>query len=516
MVAAHAQLGFIRAYTDQQVYIAGEKIWISGKKLGNPMDKDHPVRVYLVDRMGNVVERMTVMDAEGRISGYLQLQGNLRSDNYLVAVNSMGYKPEFIPVTIVNPVIPPTRVAVKQKSPDPLAPDKLVVRAGRDVYGKRELVNASVEAPEDMDLQISIVRKDLLSIYIDSLLGRWNKSGLEIIENIPKGEGQQIKVTVYNSSNELAGGVRVFASVLGDQANIATALSDRNGNAQVSIPYPYGNVSLVLSARGEEGQSYRLVYEEAAVQIKGDLDLPALQLDERFRASITERLLNAEVTNKYRPETKTRYLVEGLDTTDFYGKPDKRYMLDDYTRIPNMEEILFEYVQEARVRRQGDKPAILVFNTPFKTFFELPALVLLDGVPVSDISQLLALDPLQLKSVDIVARKFLLDELQIPGIVHYKSYKADLGGYKLPAQDIIYLIQGNAIPVEPVFVQYSGKNDEKLPDMRNLLYWTAFLRPGTNAIEFYTPDSEGEYTLVVRGLDKQGKEYRGEMVIRVK
>ncbi len=39
----------------------------------------------------------------------------------------------------------------------------------------------------------------------------------------------------------------------------------------------------------------------------------------------------------------------------------------------------------------------------------------------------------------------------IPGIIHYKSYKADLAGYKLPSQDIVYAIQGNAIPVEPVF-----------------------------------------------------------------
>ncbi len=300
------------------------------------------------------------------------------------------------------------------------------------------------------------------------------------------------------------------------KSNIATALSDDNGIALISLPYPYGDVSLVLSALGEQGQPYRLVYEDPGVQIKGTADLPAIQLDERFRSSINERLLNAEVTNKYRPEAKIRYLAAGLDTTDFYGKPDKRYMLDDYTRIPNMEEILFEYIQEVRVRRQGEKPVILVLNTPFKTFFELPAMVLLDGVLVSDISQLLALDPLQLKSVDVVARKFLLDEMQLPGIVHYKSYKADLGGYKLPAQDIVYTIRGNAIPVEPVFAQYPDKKDEKIPDMRNLLFWTPFHRPGTRNTEFYSPDNEGEYTVRVLGIDKNGKEYQGELVITVK
>jgi hypothetical protein len=367
-----------------------------------------------------------------------------------------------------------------------------------------------------MDLQISVMRKDILSSYVDSLFQHWHQPDFQIVENLLEGEGQQIKLSVYNSSDQLVPGVRVFASVLGDQANIATALSDRNGIARIALPYPYGDVSMVFSAVGEPGEAYRLVYEDAGVQIRGTMDLPVIQLDERFRSSINDRLLNAEVANKFRPEAKISYRVEGLDTTDFYGKPDMRYMLDDYTRIPNMEEILFEYIQQVRVRRLGEKPAILVFNTPFKTFFELPAMVLLDGVPVSDLAQLLALDPLQLKSVDVVARRFLLDEMQLPGIVHYKSYKADLGGYKLPAQDVVYSLRGNAIPVEPVFPDYSDKKDDRIPDMRNLLYWTPFHRSVTGRTVFYTPDCEGEYIVCVRGVDKSGKEFMGEMVIRIK
>ncbi|HSF44984.1 MAG TPA: hypothetical protein VLA58_03210, partial [Chitinophagaceae bacterium] len=437
LIPTLAQEGFIHAYTDQQIYIAGEKIWISGKKSGNPPEQKEPVRVYLFDRTGNLVERVTAMNARGDIGCYIQLQGTVRSDSYLVAVSSSGYKPRYIPVAIVNPIIPPVAMNMAPAQVLNKEPEKLMIRADRDTYDKRELVKLTFDTTAKLDLQVSVARKDLLSDYVDSLFDHWSQPELQLTENLIKGEGQQVKVGVYNSSNQLVPGVRVFASVLGDQANIATAVSDQNGMAYLSLPYPYGDVSLVLSAHAEQGQPYRLQYEDPGVQIRGSKDLPALQLDERFRTSVNERLLNAEVSNKYRPEAKIRYLAEGLDTTDFYGKPDMRYMLDDYTRIPNMEEILFEYIQQVRVRRQGEKPAVLVFNTPFKTFFELPAMVLLDGVPVSDLSQLLALDPLQLKSVDVVARKFLLDEMQLPGIVHYKSYKADLGGYKLPPQDIV-------------------------------------------------------------------------------
>jgi hypothetical protein len=503
-------------YTDRSVYIAGEKIWIAGMKLGNPSDNDHPVRVYLVDRAGAVVDRVSIMDAEGRIGCYLQLKGDLVSDNYLVAAISAGYKPDFRPVAVINPVLPPKNAANETEPYQVAKLEELALKTDKVSYAKRERVTVSVQTSAEMDLQISVARKDQLSVYIDSLLGSWKSPGLEIIENIQDGVGHQLRVQVYNAANELAAGARVYASVLGDQANMATAVTDEQGSALISIPYIYGNASLVLSALGESGQNYRVVYEESPVQVKGDIGLPALKLEERFRASITEQLLNAEVTNKYRAEARTRYVTTGLDTTDFYGMPDKRYMLDGYTRIPNMEEILYEYVQEARARKLGDRSVIYVFNTPFKTFFELPAMVLLDGVPVSDVSQLLALDPLQLRSVDVVAKKFLLDDLQIPGIIHYKSYKADLAGYKLPAQDIVYAIQGNAIPVEPVFIEYGKQDDDRLPDMRNLLYWKAFVESGSRTWQFYTPDGDGEYSIVVRGIDKQGKEYRGEVVISVK
>ncbi|HLO81317.1 MAG TPA: hypothetical protein VK166_10180 [Chitinophagaceae bacterium] len=515
--AGMSQQGSLKAYTDQVIYIAGEKIWLAGMKLGNTKDKDHPVRIYLVDRNGNVADRASIMDAEGRISCSIQLRADLPTDFYMLAVNSVGYLPDLIPIAVINPVNPPKNIGGDAAVYKETEVAKLVPKLERDSYAKRELVNVAVQPPSDMELQISVVRKDPLSDYVDSVAGSWKKPELTFVENNSEGEGQQLKMTVHDATtNELAPGVRVYASVLGDQANIASGLSDGKGSALIAIPYLYGNASLVLSAIGETGRSYRVVYEEPQVQIKGELGLPLLKLEERFRASINERLLNTEVTNKYRPETKLRYVTGNLDTTDFYGKPDKRYMLDDYTRIPNMEEILYEYVQEARVRKLGEKPSILVFNTPFKSFFELPAMVLLDGVPVSDISQLLALDPLQLKSIDVVARKFLLDDLQIPGIVHYKSYKADLGGYKLPAQDIVYAVQGNAIPIEPLFASFGKDSDQRLPELRNLLYWTAFHPSEVFKWSFYTPDNEGEYTLVVRGLDKQGKEYRGEVVVKVK
>jgi hypothetical protein len=505
-----AQTEIMRVYTDQNVYLAGEKIWVAGIKPGADDGIGSLVRAYLFDRAGNVVQKSRVTDAGGKFSLALQLEGSLFTDHYLLAVSSKGYQTVFLPVAVISPVIPPVQASVvKELAP---ANDRrpLRIKTNKMEYLKREEAVIEADEVKDADFHIRVSRRDELSRYIDSGLAPWRNNGLSIIEADPV-EGEQIMLSVYDVSNEPAKGVRVFASVLGDQANIATTITDEHGKAIMTLPYVYGNASLAFSA---PGGAYRIVYEEASVRVKGEMSLPPLSLEDRFRESINQRLLNAEVTNKYRPDSKTGYVLSALDTTDFYGKPDKRYMLDDYTRIPNMEEILYEYVLEARARKLGDKSVIYAFNTPFKTFFELPAMVLLDGVPVSDIDQLLSMDPLKLRSVDVIAKKFLLDDLQIPGIVHYKSYKSDMADFKLPPGDVVQTIQGLSIPVKPVFAPYGAGNSERLPDMRNLAYWSAFSKQ--RQWKFLAPDNEGEYLVTVLAVDAAGNEFRSEVVVIIK
>jgi hypothetical protein len=202
-----------------------------------------------------------------------------------------------------------------------------------------------------------------------------------------------------------------------------------------------------------------------------------------------------------------------VDTTDFYGKPDKRYILDNYTRFPDMQEILQEFVPEVRVRRNGDKAILQVVNLPFKVFFEQGALVLLDGVPVTDIDQLLTLDPLKISTIDVVTRKFFLGQMQLQGIVHYKSYKSDLAGYKLSSSQVVFDFKGLGLPVVP---DYPANTSLRIPDLRNTLFWSI---PGAlqkGGFMFSTLDAKGAFTVSVTGIDDRGNKFVGKQEIVLK
>jgi hypothetical protein len=226
-----------------------------------------------------------------------------------------------------------------------------------------------------------------------------------------------------------------------------------------------------------------------------------------------------QAQNNFRPEEKSRLVISNPDTTDFYGKPDKRYMLDDYTRFPNMEEILTEFVTEVRIRKIRETTDLQVLNAPYKMFFDAPALVLIDGVPVTDIRQLLELDPLKLRSIDVVSRKFYMGKHSYPGIVHYKSYQGNLGGYTLPVDAAVYNFEGTQLQKEYISPDYSQPGDARIPDFRNLLYWSPYVKTGTGGkkrFDIFSGDLEGNYKIRVEGISNSGKTLTGLTYIDIR
>jgi hypothetical protein len=125
------------------------------------------------------------------------------------------------------------------------------------------------------------------------------------------------------------------------------------------------------------------------------------------------------------------------DTTAFYGYPDKTYLLDDYTRFPTMEEVFREFVFEVKPRKSDGGFRLFVLNLPYRIYFEDSPLVLLDGVPVHNADKVMQLDPLKLRKIEIVARKYYLGTAVYSGIISLFSYTGDLGGYALPASAMV-------------------------------------------------------------------------------
>lgn len=500
------------ATTDQKIYITGETIWVSGKV--NEIGEDAGVTIFLISREGSVVEKIKVMADGGIFFGGITVKEQTPTENYVVGVMQGGYFRSFRPVMIINPVIPAPllRTEAQVDGNEESMPKSLGISLNASEIPVRSELAVQVDTPAaSLDYFVTVHREDMLSRYADSLFAGWTYTDGRSYANA---EGNTIRVIarVTDGRGAPAPGIPVLSAFWSNQADLGYAVSDDHGRVVMVHPAHFTNPSVVLTPM-EGGAGLRVQPEIVPDNFQFNFKLPALAITESYAADLNERVTYATADRAFRSEMKTSLLMERVDTTDFYGVPDKRYLLDSYVRFPDMQEILQEFIPEVRVRRNGGKAFLQVVNLPYKAFFEQPALVLLDGVPVTDIDQFLQLDPLRIESIDVVARKFFLGSTQMHGIVHYKTYKTDLAGYKLPAGQLVSDYQGMTLPVIPA---YPGSGAQPLPDFRNTLYWR---RPGPlhgGRFQCFSQDAPGTYMIQIYGIDRKGNLFHGKRSFLVK
>lgn len=212
-----------------------------------------------------------------------------------------------------------------------------------------------------------------------------------------------------------------------------------------------------------------------------------------------ERVFYADSTSVYDPFA---------DSLALRGSYDESVLLDDYTRFTTFEEVFREFVKTVMVRPSHDTLYLRALNNALVNpkFFDEPALVLLDGVPIFDSKKLFKIDPLKIRKVNVYARKVFMGPFVYNGIVLLQTYDGDLAGTPLDMGFGAADISGTATEQTFFSPDYSTALHETLPDQRSLLYWQPNLQTDgfTRTVEFYTGDLPGTYCAVLQGIDPAG------------
>jgi hypothetical protein len=139
----------------------------------------------------------------------------------------------------------------------------------------------------------------------------------------------------------------------------------------------------------------------------------------------------AQVQNTYLYNKLNQSTLPFLDTSAFYLKPDMVYLLDNYVRFTTLEEVLREYVLDVNVRIHNGKFRLPVYDQIGKIPFNTAPLVLLDGVPAFDFDKLMAYNPLKIRKLEVISRRYHLGANTFDGIINFTTYKGDLPGYEI-------------------------------------------------------------------------------------
>ena len=217
---------------------------------------------------------------------------------------------------------------------------------------------------------------------------------------------------------------------------------------------------------------------------------------------------------------KEREPSQASDSVAFYGKPDEKYLLDEFTRFPTMEEVMREYVKGVMVRKRKDRFLFLTLDRTNSTLFKEDPLVLLDGVPIFNINKIMGYDPRKIQKLDVITRQYFLGHLTFNGVVSYTTYHGDLGDY-VPENASVSFVEGLQPKKEffsPLY-ETQSQRESRIPDRRHLLFWAPEVKTdsqGKSRIELYASDVPGDYCAVIQGLSTNGKPGMATMRFKVK
>lgn len=504
-------------WADQKVAITGEEIWVDGY-LNQTLANVKSITLRLVDRNGETKSEVDVIPQRNSFSGFLSIPETLMSDYYFLDCFAKGLSSvsQLQPIMVVNPRLAPQGICQTNTAPSLFINSNLIsIKTTKEIFAPRSIVRLELGLPSTLEnIAVSAVLHDQLAAKMDSLTQLYPITFSHNSNGALENEGQVISVTATSNGAALKN-TKLIIALKGSKAIVGTSTTNEYGIAKFILPLTYEARTLVVSVLGGKKEKANFVIGKTV----GDQQLiqfPCLQLDESMRNSIEARIFNSRVTNRFfGANTKTIETIE-RDTTDFYGKPDVVFQLDDYVRFPNMEEVISEIIPQLRVKKTKDEMILQVLNSSYKTFFDEEALVLLDGIPVSNTKTLIEADPLLIKSIEIISRKYLQGNTEYNGVVHFKTYRGDLANIQLNNIEGNFTLNGIQ---EAATYQNSDhtKQKDRLPDLRNLLWREVNISNDQikSGLKYFTSDIEGSFKIIARGINANKEMVIGEKIITV-
>ncbi len=339
---------------------------------------------------------------------------------------------------------------------------------------------------------------------------------------LPEIEGQLISGKIIHTASGLpASGITVYLSIPEKKFQFVNAVSDKEGRIFFPVKDIAGTADIILQTNISKDSGYTIeinnpFFEHNKVQHKTTVQLP-----ESIKRQLLNRHIGMQADNTYDAENKKTYAGKATeDEMLFYGQPTHRFTLDAYTRFNTIDEVIREITTDVKIRKKDNRNYLRVFNKAKQVYFDTDPLVLLDGVPVFDIEKLVALSPLKIKAVDVVAAKFLTGSIENDGVVSFMTYDGDLGGYSPDAGALSIKYDGVQLQRQfysPEYIDEQAKKS-RIPDLRNVLLWKPDITLNETlktSYSFYTSDFKGTYAVVIQGLLQNGTSVSSKLVFTV-
>ncbi|MGM9721212.1 MAG: hypothetical protein ACI3YW_01110 [Candidatus Egerieousia sp.] len=324
---------------------------------------------------------------------------------------------------------------------------------------------------------------------------------------LPEYEGEIIRGRIAGATTDEIEGLKgrsAFISVPTEKSDLYSSVVDKDGMIKFVTNNIYGTKEMVCEIEDNDLARchIELISPFVSPKLKG---IPALQMAPSIKEDLQRRGLSVQFCRSFSADTlaslmpiRENPLIPSYDAIE--------YKLDDYKRFPVMRELFIEFINEIKVRRVDGKEQLKVkthLEERVSLFDKNNSLIMVDGIPVFDHSQVIEYDPLLVESVVVYPYKYYTGWRSFCGMANFVTYKKNLPGIKF--NDGVRVVQFKGCSYPMAFTCQEIGDD--FPDYRELLYWHPQIKlPAgeSSSIKVKIPANVKEIRICAEGMIENG------------
>ncbi len=545
----------ICVFTDRNYYLAGDVlhyvVYCTEKRSGEASGISALANVDLLNREGEVIFRERVVLKNGKGYGSFRIPPEVGSGEKILRCYTSwmrNFGPgsfHYTPLLIIHPAKKYTPLNCTKEILE-LPPEltfsgynqtpQIRISGLNGEYNSRDSIVFTLQPVSGSfrtaRLSLSVSRSE--SRYPDTFLSPKKQEGTphrtlarNKIEYMPDMRGLQLSGTVQQSvSGEPLVNRDVLLSFIDTISEIKGVKSNSSGRFHFDLSGTLGRKDMIIQVPGENENLILTIDPDYSVDA-----VPAYAWTHPDRANpeglFREMLLEQQIDATYNlsPDHASGMNPDQITISNktraplpFYGLSDHEIIMDEFVRLPNMEEVFRELGKRVFLARSEGSYRVLLLDLETNRIIGERPWYFLDGVPFFDSEILLAIDPSQLKSIALKSQKYFVGDLVMDGIIDIHTIKGDASLIDFPRSAVRQYYYGFPEDSSPT-PKPAALRQEKIPLFKTTLLFEPYLffdRNNEASISLIAPDSKGSYTIAVRGISSEGFPIRQDFSFHIK
>ncbi len=508
-------------FVDRNLFVAGESILFSSYVDNSSDLRSSVLYVEIISQEGLSFYSSKFKISGQKAHGSIYLPAHMPTGSYFIKAYTKwmrNFSPDnyaYVPIKLIN--LSSNTLGIKTNGKngnknsyvnfDKVEYSDGIIETNKTSYVPREEGILSLNIQKlDVDLVWTCLSiAPTAAIDYSTSIANGSKSEDPVIIYQPELDGISISGKVIRiESEELVPHALVNISILGPYSDFIPVRTDFNGHFNLNLPPINGNFDLYIGI--ESDAHNKVIIDNDFCTKSSGFNYSTFSISDKEQEVAQNILNNLEVSKQFPLPTDYLNSINPVyfQTHDpFYGTPDVVFEFKKYVDLLSIKEYFFELIPVSVKERRGT----ITFGFPenYAEFKMFDPLLMIDNIVVTDATRILAADPNLLSKIDIISKPYYKGSMVYGGVVSFFSKKGDFAGIELPTSDIFlnYKFFDNGGEVI-----CPNNIDRNIPDTRTTILWNSdlqFDKEVPTVVTFQTPDTKGEYDILLRGVSSRGK-----------